>query len=80
MRFLGRTAGYTRWDLKRNEDILTELQISHITEFIRQYRKNWKEYVDRMSSDRFPEMILKYQPKGRRNLARPLKRRKDSVL
>jgi hypothetical protein len=28
MRFLRRTAGYTRWDHKRNEDILTELQIS----------------------------------------------------
>jgi hypothetical protein len=30
MRFL-RTAGYTGWDHKRNEDILTELQISQIT-------------------------------------------------
>jgi hypothetical protein len=28
MRFLRRTAGYTRWDHKRNEDILTELQMS----------------------------------------------------
>jgi hypothetical protein len=51
MRFLRRTAGYTRWDHKRNEHILTELQISQITEFIYQYRKNWKEHVDRMSSD-----------------------------
>jgi hypothetical protein len=33
MRFL-RTAGYTHWDHKINEDILTELQISQITEFI----------------------------------------------
>jgi hypothetical protein len=39
MRFLRRTAGYTRWDNKINEDILTELQISQITEFIYQYRK-----------------------------------------
>jgi hypothetical protein len=31
MRFLGRAAGYTRWDHKRNEDILTELQMSQIT-------------------------------------------------
>jgi hypothetical protein len=79
MRFL-RTAGYTRWDHKRNEDILTELQMSQITEFIYQYRKNWKEHVDRMSSDRIPKMILKYQPKGKRNLGRPLRRWKDSVL
>jgi hypothetical protein len=36
MRFLRRTAGYTRWDRKRNEDILTDLQMSQITEFIYQ--------------------------------------------
>jgi hypothetical protein len=80
MCFLRRTAGYTGWDHKRNEDILTELQISQITEFICQYSKNWKEHVDRMNSDRIPKMILKYQPKGKRNLGRPLKRWKDSVL
>jgi hypothetical protein len=63
MCFTRRTAGHTRSDHKRNEDILTELQISQITEFIYQYRKNWKENVDRMSSDRIPKMILKYQSK-----------------
>jgi hypothetical protein len=40
MRFLRRNAEYIRWDNKRNEHILTELQISQITEFICQYRKN----------------------------------------
>jgi hypothetical protein len=65
MCFLRTTAGYTGWDHKRNEDILTELQISQITEFIYQYRKHWKEYVDRMISDRIPKIILKYQPKGK---------------
>jgi hypothetical protein len=55
MRFLRRTAGYTRWDHKRNEDILTGLQMSQITEFIYQCRRNWKKHVDRMSSDRFPK-------------------------
>jgi hypothetical protein len=49
--------------------------MSQITEFIYQYRKNWKEQVDRI-----PKMILKYQPKGKINLGRPLKRWKDSVL
>jgi hypothetical protein len=74
MRFLRRTAGYTRWGHKRNEDILTELQISQITEFTFQYRKNWKEHVNRMSSDRIPKMNIKYQPKGKRNLGTTLKR------
>jgi hypothetical protein len=80
MCFLRRTAGYTCWDHKRNEDILTELQLSQITEFTCQYRKNWKKHVNTMSSDRIPKMILKYQPKGKINLGRPLKRCKDSVL
>jgi hypothetical protein len=79
IRFL-RTAEYTHWDHKRNEEILTELQMSQLTEFIYQYRKNLKEHVDRMSSDTIPKMILKYQPKGKINLGRPLKRWKDSVL
>jgi hypothetical protein len=39
MRFLRGTAGYTHWDHKRNEDILTDLQISQITEFVCQYRR-----------------------------------------
>jgi hypothetical protein len=38
-RFLRRIAGYTCWDHRRNEDILTELQISQTTEFIYQCRK-----------------------------------------
>jgi hypothetical protein len=29
--FLRRTTGYTRWEHKRNEDILIELQMSEIT-------------------------------------------------
>jgi hypothetical protein len=60
--------------------ILTELQMSQITEYVYQYRKNWKEHVDRMSSDRIPKMNLEYEPKGKINLGRPLKRWKDSVL
>jgi hypothetical protein len=53
---------------------------SQITEFIYQYMKNWKEHGDRMNSGRTPKIILKYQPKGKRNFGRPLKRWKDSVL
>jgi hypothetical protein len=29
------------------------------------FKKNWKEHVERMSSDRIPKMILKYQPRGK---------------
>jgi hypothetical protein len=54
--------------------------MSQITEFIYQYRENLKVHDDRMSSDRIPKMILKYLPKGKRNLGRPLKIQKDSIL
>jgi hypothetical protein len=40
MCFLRRTAGYTGWDHRGNEDIFTELQMSQITEFIYRYRKS----------------------------------------
>jgi hypothetical protein len=33
-----------------------------------------------MIPDRIAKMILKYQPRGKRNLGRPLKRWKDPVL
>jgi hypothetical protein len=39
--------------------------MSQVAEFMYQYRKNWKEHVDRMGSDRIPKMILKYEPKGK---------------
>jgi hypothetical protein len=80
MCFLRTTSGYTRWDHKRHEDILTELKMSQIIQFIYQYRKNWKEHADSMSSERISKMILKYQSKGKRNFGRPLKGWKDSVL
>jgi hypothetical protein len=83
MRFLTRTAGYTGWDHKRNEDILTENRITNLTDnriHMSVQRKNWKEHVDWMSSDRIQKIILRYQPKGKINLGRPLKRWKDSVL
>jgi ribosomal protein L20 len=38
-----RSAGYTLLDHKRKEYIVRELWIPQITEFIEQYRKNYKE-------------------------------------
>jgi hypothetical protein len=66
--------------LKTLGDYVTYLILSCIQNSYISIGKNWKEHVDRMSSDRIPEMILKYQPKRKRNLGRPLKRWKDSVL
>jgi hypothetical protein len=80
MRFVRRTAGYTRWDHKRN-DILTELQISQITEFIYiSTGQIGKSTLDRTSSDRIPKNDSKIPTKREKKFGRPLKRWKDSVL
>jgi hypothetical protein len=51
-----------------------QLKTTPIINFVTQYRKKWNEHVHRMTPDRIPKIILKYQPKGKRCLGRPLKR------
>jgi hypothetical protein len=37
-----------------------------MAQYIEQCRRNWKEYIERMSSDRIPKMIVICQPKYKR--------------
>ncbi|KAJ4437062.1 hypothetical protein ANN_17197 [Periplaneta americana] len=74
MRFMRRTAGYTKWDRKKNEDILQELNVSSILDYISRYQLNCKERVSRMVSSRIPKAIMKYRRNGKRSLGRPMKR------
>ena len=62
MRFMRHTAGYTKWDHKRNEDILHELHIEPVFDYIHQYQNNWIQHVHRMPRTRFPTTILNYRP------------------
>ena len=48
MRFMRRTASYTKWDHKRNEDILLELHIEPVLNYIHQYQNNWIQHVYHM--------------------------------
>jgi hypothetical protein len=52
---------------------MQELHTPQIMEFVEKYRRNWKDYVGRMSADRNPQKILKYQLERKRSLGRPLK-------
>jgi hypothetical protein len=72
---LRKTDGYTLSECKRNEEIVRELQIPQITEFLKEYVRNWKESIDRI-----PKEILKYQPKRKRSSGRCLKLWKDFIL
>jgi hypothetical protein len=40
MKFMGKTAGFTLWDHKRNEEILTNLKVETIFKYIQNYRAN----------------------------------------
>jgi hypothetical protein len=77
IRFIRRTLGYKLFDHKRNEDLMhimdKQLKTTPIINFVTQHRKNWKEHVHRMTPDRIPKIILKYQPKGKRCLGHPSK-------
>jgi hypothetical protein len=58
------TPGYTRSDPKVDE-IMRELYIPQITEFVEPFGRKSEEHAYRMSSDRDTSKILKYHSKGR---------------
>ena len=70
IRFM-RTAGYTKFDHKRNEDVLKQLKVTPVMDYIWQYQENWRNYVHRMSNSRYTKAILKYHPAERRSVGRP---------
>jgi hypothetical protein len=74
MKFIRRMAGYMKWDHKRNEDILTELKIEPMIDYIKHYQESWRSHVNTMNAGRFPKAILRYRPTGKRSVGRPMKR------
>jgi hypothetical protein len=74
MKFLRRTAGYTKLDKKRNMEIIRELKINSVLEHTDQNRSNWQQHVQRMERSRIPRQLMTYCPKGKISLGRPLKR------
>lgn len=79
MKFLRSVAGYTLLDKKHNEDIRTQLNIYNVNDRINQIRTNWLEHIERMPHNRFPQLTLQYQPKGKRKVGRPITRWKDTI-
>ncbi|KAJ4445242.1 hypothetical protein ANN_07043 [Periplaneta americana] len=74
MKFMRYTAGYTKWDHKRNEDVMEELQLEPVINHGKHYRNNWINHLHRMRRDRIPKVMLHYRPNGKRYLGRPKKR------
>ena len=77
MRFLRFVAGCTLLDHRRSEDIRRELNVKPITSVIEEYRVNWRDHVQRMPPTRVAKAVLNYNPTGKRNIGRPMKRWRD---
>ncbi|KAJ4439354.1 hypothetical protein ANN_07476 [Periplaneta americana] len=78
-RFMRRTAGCSLLEHRKNVDILQELKMDPIVNFVQQYRLQWKKHVERMDRTRWPKQILTYVPRGKRKLGRPRKRWHETV-
>jgi hypothetical protein len=75
-----RTAGCTKWDRKRHEEVLKELTVEPILDYICRYQNKWREQVNRMRRIWIPKAVMYYQPRGKRSLGRPMKRWHENPL
>ena len=74
IKFTRKTAVYTRTDYKTNTEIAKTVNITPDLDKMQDYRSNWSRCVRRMSFYRLPRITESYQPKGKKNQGRPLKR------
>lgn len=58
-------------DRLRNEDIRNELNIYELNK--KNYRRCWKEHVDKINENRLPSNAINFRCTGRRNVGRSRK-------
>jgi hypothetical protein len=74
LHFFRRTAGYTLFCHKTNEEMLGESKVELVDEKRRRYKSNWQRHVGRGRMDnRMPKLMPNYGSNGRRRFGRPLK-------
>ena len=78
MKYMRRTAGYTRTVYKTNTQIAKELKITPILDKLLEYKRKWIRHVNRMPRNKLSRVMKHYSPTGRRNHGRPLKRLLDT--
>jgi hypothetical protein len=64
MQFFRRTAGYTLFEHKKNEEILEELKVEPVDKKLRRCKSNWLQHVARMTNNRTTKVMLNYRPNG----------------
>jgi hypothetical protein len=60
MKVMRQTAGCAKYDLKRNKEVLKELKVEPILDYICRYQNDWREHVNRMSRTRISKAIMYY--------------------
>jgi hypothetical protein len=79
MKFLRHLVGITKLDRERNQSVREKLGVQNTVLEIKQYQREWLQYVERMDRDRIHKQALKYRAKGKRSIGRPRKRWKDQL-
>ena len=78
MKYMRRTAGYIWTDYKTNAQIAKELKITPNLDKLLEYKRKWKQHVNRIPRNRIPRVMKRNFPTGRRNHGRTLKRLLDT--
>jgi len=76
-KFLRHLLGITKLDRVKNQCIREKMGAQNIVKEIKQYQEKWLQHIHRMDINRIPKQALQYKPKGRRNVGRLRKRRRD---
>ena len=79
MKCLRGILGITKFDHRRNEDILEETKQSTVGELVTRSRLRWLGHVVRMADDRLPPQLLFGKIAGKSKRGRPLGRWKDMI-
>ena len=66
-------------NIGKNQYIRGKNGAQNVVKEIKQYQEKWLQHVQRMDTNRTPKQALQYKPKGRRNIGRPRKRRRDQL-
>ena len=79
MKFLRPLAGVILLDVKRSEEIRTQLNTYKMRDKVEQQKKNRSDHIMSMELDRLPKLLLNYKSKSRRDRERPRTRWENSL-
>ena len=65
IKFIRRAAGYTRFDQKKNLEIVLEVKAETVDEELRRYKTNWLRNVERINNKIMPKIMMNCRSNGR---------------